>query len=207
MDCEKCVCPAVVHESLVVQGKVIERHLCARCAGHAAPDPELDAEMAEFLKQAQARIVPWWEGLAGEHLQTMLHSRQECVARLDNPSAPLRSVSWQILLKRWTTDVDLVPQCKDAIRHDPDVEVRVSALYYLAALYRQSADPGASAFLADVALAPETPTRMREAAYLGLLRVHGQPIPRELLLNIKQSGSRRPYPIDWEFIRRIHSAS
>lgn len=210
MDCETCGKPSAVHVSEIIDGQRTERHFCSDCANTVAGipirTPERDAQMAEFLEHMKARTHPSWEGLAGEHLQKMLDSREECIKGLSSLSPQIRNVSWQMLLKRWETDIDVLPRCMDAIRHDSDEEVRYRAVCYLAALYRQSADSRTSAFFADVALASDTPIRMREAAYFGLLRVHGLPIPRELVLNIKQSAPTQAYPIDWEFVRQFNSA-
>ncbi|HEY8747219.1 MAG TPA: hypothetical protein VIM11_04545 [Tepidisphaeraceae bacterium] len=209
MKCEICGNRAVVHVSEIANGQTTERHFCPDCGtkvlGFPIDTPALLARMDELLKHAEARTHPSWESLAGEHRQKMLNSREECVKGLSGPSPQIRNVSWQMLLKRWKTDVDVLPECMDAIRRDADVEVRVRAVYYLAAHCRQFPDPRASAFFAEVALASDTPIRMRVASYFGLLRVHGLPISRELRLNVQQSALL-PYPIDWGFVRRFDPA-
>lgn len=208
MKCELCNMPAEMRLPDVVGGQSIVRHFCRRCA--AIHSDGLAAEVVEHANsQLMGRIHSEWERLAGDHLQKMLDSREEVVNGLTSTSPHIRNVSWQMLLKRWRADVDLLPQCLDTIRYDPDLEVRVRAVYYLVAVYREVvADPRASTCLAEVALAPDTPTRIREAAYFGLLRIRGCQIPRELRRNINQMAaeSASPYPIDWEFVRKENGA-
>jgi hypothetical protein len=165
-------------------------------------------ELAWTIRGSMVPTIMWpsWERLAGEHLQTMLTSPEEVVKGLSSPSPQIRNVSWQMLLKGRGNHPDVDVQSMEAIRHDSDLDVRVRAVYYLAARGRKSADPRVSAFFAELALAPDTPARMREAAYFGLLRVHGRPIPRDLSRNVRQAAPEQPYPIDWEFVRQFDPA-
>jgi hypothetical protein len=92
-----------------------------------------------------------------------------------------------------------------AIEFDPDIEVRLRALYYLAALYRGKPDLPASRFLSKIALSPETPIRIREGAYLGLLRIQGLPLPSFLTKSVNSGDQSAFGSIDWSFVTRFSS--
>src|SRR5579872_2270029 len=103
MNCTVCGSPAVVHRPDFAHEKIVARHLCATCAaaeGIAIGDPETEARMLDLSMYLETGIHPSWESLAGEHLQSLLTSREECVRRLSSPKSQLRNVSWQILLKK-----------------------------------------------------------------------------------------------------------
>src|SRR5437660_1476360 len=71
-------------------------------------------------KEYKSRFESSWKELAGPHLDRMRSSRDEAVKEMSSPFAALRSVAFQLLLKDWKPDADILPQCLHAIRHDPD---------------------------------------------------------------------------------------
>src|SRR5262249_8608226 len=146
--------------------------------------PTLLAEVKDLLENSKARREESWRHLVGEDADQFLGSRDQTIKGLTNRSAAIRSVAFQILLKRWKLDVDVLPQCAAAMRGDPDPEVRFRAVCCLSGFFQGSADAEASAMLAQVVSQADTPTRVREAAYLALLRVHSLQLPRQLLRSI-----------------------
>jgi hypothetical protein len=163
----------------------------------------MNQDLSDFLPNLFAKIEAEWKCLAGDHLEVMLASRDGAIKQLDAAQANVRNAAYQILLKKWPTDSDILPQCMHAIEFDSDIEVRVRALYYLAALYKGKSDLAASRFLSKIALSPETPVRIREATYLSLLRIQGQPLPSPLIKSIKTGDHSAFGDIDWSFVIRF----
>lgn len=159
----------------------------------------LDAVTAARVDRRHSDLT--WEGLSVEQWQALLGSPEGAVQGLDDSAANVRSVSLQILSMRWNEDPDVLERCKKMIRQDPDSQLRVRAIHYFISYHAKSADRSVTSFLAEIVLALDTPTPAREAAYLGLLRIHRRSLSRELAREFTRQ--RFGHPIDLDFARHF----
>jgi len=144
-----------------------------------------------------------WRKSLGDCLEELLRSREASLEAMADPRNNVREGAFSLFAGYWPPDPALEPLFTQAISSDSDPGVRATAVSCLVSLYRNSSNKKASKLLAQLALDDLESLNVRAAAYLGLLEIHGLPIPIELIRAFRQPLRGMPIELDWEMVESI----
>lgn len=138
-------------------------------------------EQFEQLERDFKEIENWTEihayrrvrELAGPEFETMLKNMDETLKYLGDPRADLRQAALRLAYDHWNITDALAPQYEQMALADPDNDVREAAVRALGSCYSGTKDPRIGRLLASFVRKGELSDGIRMAAYLALIRLHG----------------------------------
>jgi hypothetical protein len=161
-----------------------------------------EPEAQQAYERFKATQREFWIRWAGSAVDEMLLRREKAEEYLADADPKRRMVALDVLRHHWKPDANLGIHAEKLAFEDPDPEVRKCALVVLGACYSGTEELRILARLAQVVQDSSVKSKMREAAYLGML--HASDIPLRSWPDL--ALFRFPEDVDWSFVNRYQSA-
>jgi hypothetical protein len=146
-----------------------------------------------------------WRLALGQRYEGAVRDRDSCVMLTADPEAKIRRIGLALLALHWPPAPELEQRYLEAIRSDPDINVKNRAIYCLAKIWYGSRSRMASLPLARLARDPAQVPELRASAYQAVMMIMGAQLSPSIIYQLGTHAEHLPEDLDWHVIDAVLS--